>query len=213
MTIHTKICGLSTQEAVSTAALHGADYIGCVFFPPSPRYVTPRQASSITVTLPDHVKKVAVTVSMSNSELDALLTEFVPDYLQLHGTESLQRVHELRMRYGIPIIKALPVSSADDISIAHAYAVFSDMLLFDAKPPKDSTLPGGNGVAFDWSLLKDEYFDCPWFLSGGITCQNVRQAIEQSGANMVDISSGVESSPGVKDHTLIEQFLAVTRTL
>lgn len=210
MSIKTKICGLRTKEAVDTSLAYGASYLGFVFYSPSPRNISPEDAAAICKHVPSTVKRVAVTVSMSNSELEALLKAFTPDYLQLHGNESPERVKEVQLQYSIPIIKAISVSSAEDITLAARYEKYTDMLLFDAKPPKDAVLPGGNGVSFDWNLLKDAKMTRPWFLSGGLSCQNIAQALKNSGATMVDVSSGIESSPGVKDIARIKEFLTLS---
>ncbi len=210
MPILTKICGLSTQEAVDTAVSYNAAYLGFVFFPPSSRHITPNHAAQLTVHVPASVKKVAVTVDMSDTELTALLAHFQPDYLQLHGKETPERVKAIRSHYGLPVIKALSVRTADDIAQASLYTDVADMLLFDAKPPEGAMLPGGNGISFDWTLLRGKKIPLPWFLSGGLSCQNIREALYNSGASMVDVSSGVESSPGVKDIRRIQEFLELT---
>lgn len=213
MSIITKICGLSTQEAVDNAVMHGAGLLGFIFFSPSPRHVTPLQAASLTAHVPATIKKVAVTVDMAESELDALLTAFRPDYLQLHGKESPERVAAVKNRYQLPVIKALSVHSLEDLDKTIPYHDVADMLLFDAKPPKNATLPGGNGISFDWNILQGKQFPLPWFLSGGLTCQNLREAVKITGAKRVDVSSGVESSPGVKDLARIAEFLTITDSL
>lgn len=213
MSIITKICGLSTQEAVDTAVTHGAGLLGFIFFPPSPRHIAPTQAASLTAHIPAAIKKVAVTVDMAEHELDALLASFRPDYLQLHGKESPEQVASVKSRYQLPVIKAFSISSLEDLGKTIPYHDVADMLLFDAKPPKNALLPGGNGVSFDWNILQGTEFPLPWFLSGGLTCQNVREAVKITGAKRVDVSSGVESSPGVKDLARIAEFLTITDSL
>lgn len=213
MPISTKICGLSTREAVDTAITHHAHYLGFVFFPPSPRHISPIQAATISRDIPDYVKKIAVTVDRSDADILSLLAHFTPDYLQLHGHESPERAAFIRAHYGIPVIKALSIRTEADLNQASLYSDSADMLLFDAKPPKDALLPGGNGVSFDWNILRGKQFALPWFLSGGLSCQNIGEAVNISGARMVDISSGVESSPGVKDLSLIQEFLTLTALL
>jgi phosphoribosylanthranilate isomerase len=210
MTILKKICGLSTPDAVKTAVTYGAAYLGFIFFPPSPRHITPPIAAAISADVPASVKKVAVTVDMADEDIAALLAVFGPDYLQLHGKETPERVQEIRVRYGLPVIKALSVRTKGNILHASRYDGVADMLLFDAKPPEGAVLPGGNGVSFDWTLLKGEKISLPWFLSGGLSCQNIREALDNSGASMVDVSSGVETRPGVKDLRLIREFLELT---
>jgi phosphoribosylanthranilate isomerase len=213
MPVITKICGLSSAESIDVAVKYGAAYLGFVFFAPSPRNISPERAALLTAHMPEDVHTVAVTVSMEDAAFDRMLAVFKPDYLQLHGGESPARVREVRLRYGIPVIKAIAVSDAADIARAAAYEECADMLLFDAKAPKDALLPGGNGVAFEWELLERARFSLPWFLSGGLSCGNVREAVEKSGATRVDISSGIESNPGVKDNGLIKEFLTITGTL
>lgn len=210
MPIITKICGLSTREAIECAVAHGAAYLGFVFFPRSPRNISPEDAALLTHDVPASIKKVAVIVDKTDAEIEALLQHFSPDYLQLHGNESPERTAEIRARYAIPAIKSLAIRDKADIKNAALYSHAADMLLFDAKPPKDANLPGGNGVSFDWNLLRDTKFPLPWFLSGGLSCQNIREAVDISGATMVDISSGVESAPGIKDNHLIQKFLEIT---
>ena len=213
MPLITKICGLSTPESLHTAVTHHADYVGFVFFSPSPRNITPMEAATLSRDTPASIKKVAVTVDMSDSEIESLLQHFTPDYLQLHGNESPERVASVRTRYALPVIKALSVREPADLERASLYTDAADMLLFDAKPPKNATLPGGNGVSFDWNILKGKLFALPWFLSGGLSCQNIGEAVNISGARMVDVSSGVESSPGEKDLSLIQEFLTLTALL
>ncbi len=202
-----KICGVTNRAAVDAAVQGGADFIGFVFFPPSPRHVTPQVAAELSKALPTHVKTVAVLVDVSNEELTQILAHFRPDFLQLHGHESKERVKELREISGIAVMKAISVRSSDDIANGATYSDVADMLLFDAKAPSTSPLPGGNGISFDWTLLKTRQFSVPWMLSGGLNIENVRQAMRISGATMVDVSSAVESEPGVKDEGLVKLFL------
>lgn len=208
MSRRVKICGLSTEEAVLAAST--ADFIGFVFFPRSPRNVTPELAARLS-TLAPKVPAVAVTVDMPNAEIQAMLKYFRPAYLQLHGKETPERVQEVKTRFGIPIIKAISVESGDDIAKAHAYESAADMLLFDAKVPKG--LPGGNGLAFDWQLLANREFGKPWFLSGGLSADNVEEALRISGAGLVDVSSGLETAPGVKSPELIKAFIRKAKAI
>lgn len=208
MPLLAKICGLSTVEAVDAAVEGGAAFLGFVFFPRSPRHVSPQQARELTENLPSHIKTAAVTVNMSNEELDELLAGFRPDYLQLHGKETPQRCEEVRRHTGCDIIKACTIQSADDVTAAHAYSECADYLLFDARPPQDaSMLPGGNGLSFDWNILAHREFSLPWFLSGGLSAENLAEAVAITGAGMVDVSSSVERAPGEKDPALIQAFL------
>lgn len=207
-----KICGLSEEATLRAAIDAGANMVGFVHFAQSPRHVTLERASILKVLLPAAVKSVIVTVDPDDTLMDAITSIVSPDFVQLHGHETPARVADIRRR--LPkqkLIKALPVASGDDIAKAHAFAAHVDMLMFDAKPPSSSGLPGGNGLSFDWALMKNRTFALPWILSGGLSAENVREAIQQSGATAVDVSSGVESSPGVKDAALIQQFITNAR--
>ncbi len=212
MTIKAKICGLTTKDAVNSAIKNGADYVGFVFFHKSPRNITPKKAKELCVNLPSGVKTVGVFVDSTDRELDDIFKIFKPDYIQCHGSESAERIYQLHVRYGLPVIKAVAVRSSDDVARGQAFADVADMLLFDAKVPQ-SPLPGGNGIAFDWTLLKARTFNIPWFLSGGLNIANVAEAIAISGAMAVDVSSSLESEPGVKDPGLIKEFLKIVKSL
>ncbi|WP_027257932.1 phosphoribosylanthranilate isomerase [Leisingera aquimarina] len=205
--IRVKICGLSAPQDVVAVAGAGAAYAGFVFFPKSPRNVSIEQAAALAVEAPVGLCKVALTVNATDAELDAI-TDAVPlDMLQLHGKESPQRVAEVRARYGLPVMKAVGIADAADLSQIALYEQVADQLLIDAKPPKEAALPGGNGLAFDWRLLAGrKYWQKPWMLAGGLTPDNVAEAIRMTGARQVDVSSGVESAPGQKDAALIERF-------
>lgn len=205
--ISVKICGLRTKAHVDAAAQSGARYVGFVFFAKSPRHLTSAQAAALSVAVPVGVCKVALTVNATDEFLDAL-TQAVPlDMLQLHGSESPQRVAQVKARYGLPVMKAIGVSARADLAQIDLYASVADQLLIDAKPPEGAGLPGGNGLAFDWQLLAGREWRGPWMLAGGLTPQNVAQAIRLTGARQVDVSSGVESSPGVKNATLIQELM------
>jgi phosphoribosylanthranilate isomerase len=203
-----KICGITSKDALEACIKFGARYVGFVHYEKSPRHINPMAAAKLAYALPNNIKSVAVIVDKSAQEIDTYLTAFTPDFLQLHGSETVEFVQSLRKRLPskIGIIKALSVKSGDDIALAHTYASHVDMLLFDAKAPA-SGLPGGNGLRFDWALLKNRSFDISWFLSGGLTADNVEEAVRVSGTKLVDVSSGVESAPGVKDLNRIEEFL------
>lgn len=203
-TVRVKVCGLTTDESVRAAMESGADFIGFVFFSRSSRHVTSQEAARLCALAPN-VPAVAVTVDMPDAEIQAMLEHFNPAYLQLHGHESPARVLEVKTRFGIPVIKAISVESGDDIASAHAFSDVADMLLFDARAPKG--LPGGNGLAFDWQLLANRKFSKPWFLSGGLNINNVEEALRISGAELVDVSSSLETAPGVKSPELIQKFL------
>ncbi len=208
MTIFTKICGISTIESAELLEELGTAYIGFVFFEKSPRNVTPKQAADICENLSRSLIKIAVMVNPDDSFIDNLLKDFTPDYFQLHGSESVQRVDDIALKYGVPIIKAISVSQTTDVKKAFSYRDVANIILFDAKPPKNSELPGGNGVSFDWKMLRAYSFDMPVFISGGIDINNVSQAVQESGVKMIDVSSGVESSAGVKDLIKIRQLLS-----
>lgn len=210
--ISVKVCGLSDPDHIAVAAKAGAAYVGFVFFSKSPRYVSTEQARALALVTPPGLAKVALVVNAGNSELDAL-TDTVPlDMLQLHGAESPERVAEVKERYGLPVMKAVGVATHADIDGLAAYEAVADQLLIDAKPPKDAPRPGGNGLAFDWSLLRGrKYWTKPWMLAGGLTCENVGEAVRLTGARQVDVSSGIESAPGVKDSRLIAEFVSAAQ--
>ena len=214
MTVQAKICGVSTAEAVSAAVDGGAAYLGFVFYPPSPRYVTPRRAKELAQGVPDGVVKVGLFVDPDDRVLDRTVAEAALDLVQLHGSESPERVAEVRRRTGLPVMKAIKVEDRGDLEGAEPYARVADRLLFDAKAPEDheSALPGGMGMPFDWAILKGRAWSRPWMLSGGLDADNVGRAVAVSGAGAVDVSSGVENGPGRKDPRAIAQFLdAVAR--
>ena len=210
-----KICGLSTPETVRASVEAGADYLGFNFFPRSPRYVTLELAAELGRLVPDHVLNVALSVDADNATLDGIVDALKPDILQLHGAETPERLIEIKSRYGLTLMKAIPVSGPEDLEKVALYHDSADLLLFDAKPPKsmENALPGGNGLVFDWSLLAGQKPDTPWMLSGGLTVENVREAIEMTGAEAVDVSSGVETGPGQKDPALIEKFIRAAKSV
>ena len=206
-----KICGLKSAEAVEAAVAAGAGYVGFVFFPKSPRNLGVDVARDLAIEVPPGVAKVALTVDAGDDLLDEI-TERVPlDMLQLHGAETPDRVRSIRARYGLPVMKALGVAEAADLAAIDTYSGVADQLLVDAKPPKDGVLPGGNGLTFDWRLIANRRWPVPWMLAGGLTPENLAEAIALTGAQQVDVSSGVESAPGVKDAALIRRFLEQAR--
>lgn len=206
-----KICGLSTSEAVDAAVEGRADYIGFNFFPKSPRYVSPEQAAALAERARGKTKIVAVVVDPDHQFVHDLVTILNPDFIQMHGYEPFYRLSEVA-RYGArPIIKALPVAEEKDLREAEVFDGMVAHMMFDAKPPKGSDLPGGNAVSFDWDLMKGRSFQRPYFLAGGLDPWNVGEAIARSGAPMVDVSSGVERGPGLKDPALIAAFLDAVR--
>lgn len=204
-----KICGLSTAEAVQSAVAAGARYVGFVFYERSPRNVSPAQAAGLAGAAAG-VEKVAVMVDPDDDLIADVTAQVDVSLLQLHGAEDPGRVAEIQRKFGVPVMKAIRVSAQGDLARAREYEHTADMLLFDAKPPAAAVnaLPGGNALSFDWGLLRDQTWACPWMLSGGLTAENVTEAVSVSGARRVDVSSGVESSPGQKNIDLIERFLA-----
>ncbi|HTN97484.1 MAG TPA: phosphoribosylanthranilate isomerase [Nordella sp.] len=213
--VQVKICGLLTPETVKAAVEAGADYIGFNFYPRSPRYVTPEKAAELAALMPASVLKVALAVDADDATLDAIMAALDPDILQLHGDETSQRLVELKSRYGVTLMKAIPIAGPEDPIKSEIYRDSADLLLFDAKPPKSmkNALPGGNGLAFDWSLLAGQKPEIPWMLSGGLTVDNVREAIEATGAEAVDVSSGVEDAPGRKNPELIRKFIQAAKAV
>jgi phosphoribosylanthranilate isomerase len=209
MSIAMKFCGLTRPGDVSAAVEVGAAYMGLVFFEKSPRYVSFETARELALLAPPGLAKVALTVDADDEMLDALIGTVPLDILQLHGGESPERVAEVRTRTGLPVMKALGIAGAEDLVQIDAYSEVADQLLIDAKPPKDATLPGGNGLSFDWRLLAGrKYWTKPWMLAGGLTPGNVADAVRLTGARQVDLSSGIESAPGVKDAVKMRAFAA-----
>lgn len=206
--IRVKICGLSTPAQVRCAVDAGARYLGFVFFPKSPRNVSVTTAAALAVDVPPGIAKVALVVDADDAQLDEITAAVPLDMLQLHGSESPARVAEIRARYGLPVMKALGIAGPEDLARIDAYAPVADQLLIDAKPPKDAALPGGMGVPFDWQLIAGYHWPRPWMLAGGLTPKNVALAIRLTGASQVDVSSGVETAPGVKDDALVRGFVA-----
>lgn len=211
MNIRVKICGLKEPGHVDAAVEAGATYLGFNFFPKSPRYVDIPTAARLAENVPPGIAKVALTVNATDEELDAITGGAPFDMLQLHGSESPERVSEIRARYGLPVMKVLGVADASDFAGVEIYGKVADQLMIDAKPPKGALLPGGNGIAFDWRLVAKKYWPCPWMLAGGLTAANVAEAIRMTGTRQVDVSSGVESPPGVKDAALIRAFIAAAK--
>ncbi|GAB5435616.1 phosphoribosylanthranilate isomerase [Falsiruegeria mediterranea] len=210
-TVSAKICGVKSPADVVAAAQAGARYVGFVFFAKSPRCLTVKEAAALAAEVPLGVAKVALTVNATDDELDQITSAVPLDMLQLHGKESPERVAEVKARYGLPVMKAIGIADAEDLPQIDLYSDAADQLLIDAKPPKNADLPGGNGLAFDWRLLAGrKYWQTPWMLAGGLTPENVAEAIRMTGARQVDVSSGVESAPGVKDADKIRAFLAAT---
>jgi len=206
-----KICGLSNSTDITAAVQAGASYVGFVFFPKSPRNLALPDAARLAASVPVGICKVALTVNADDAQLDQLVEAVPLDMLQLHGTESPDRVAKIRDRYGLPVMKAVGVADETDLPKLEDYLRVADQILVDAKPPAGAALPGGNGLTFDWRLIAGRRWPVPWMLAGGLTPQNVREAIHLTGAQQIDVSSGVESAPGVKDVTLIQDFCAAAR--
>jgi phosphoribosylanthranilate isomerase len=205
--IRVKICGLKTPGDLAAAAAAGAGYAGFNFFPKSPRFVTPAEARTLALSAPEGLCKVALVVDADDATLDALVAEVPLDMLQLHGHENPARVAEVKARYGLPVMKVIGVAEEADFTPLLDYQLVADQILIDAKPPKGAVLPGGNGLTFDWRLLVGRKWLKPWMLAGGLTPDNVTEAIRRTGARQVDVASGVESVPGVKDAAKIVAFV------
>ncbi len=207
MTLKVKICGITDESALKSALQYGASYIGLVFFPPSPRFLEIEDAANLATLAGDEVKKVGIFVDPENALLETVLAHVPLDMLQLHGVETPARVREIKHKFGKPVIKAIALSGQADLRRAHQYRSVADMLLFDSARAPGDTRPGGNARRFDHTLLRGENFSLPWLLSGGLNDENLMTAVAQSGAREVDVSSGVEQTPGHKDPVLIKKFL------
>lgn len=206
-----KICGLTRKDHVEAAVTAGASFVGFVFFPKSPRNVEIPAARDLALSVPAGVAKVALTVNADDALLDEILAAVPIDILQLHGKESPDRVAAIRNRTGLPVMKAIGVADAADLDALDSYGKVADMLLVDAKPPKGGDLPGGNGLSFDWRLLTGRRWPVPWMLAGGLDPDNVAEAVRLTGAPIVDVSTGVEAAPGLKDPDLMTRFVAAAR--
>jgi len=206
--IQVKICGLTQSAQISAAVAAGARYVGFVFFPKSPRHLTLPQAASMATLVPMGLCKVALTVNADNTQLDQLVQAVPLDMLQLHGSETPDRVADVRSRYGLPVMKAVGIADEGDLPALDEFVRVADQILVDAKPPKRADLPGGNGLSFDWRLIAGRRWSVPWMLAGGLTPGNVTEAIRMTGARQVDVSSGVETAPGIKDTELMREFVA-----
>ncbi|MDR3325741.1 MAG: phosphoribosylanthranilate isomerase [Rhodospirillaceae bacterium] len=211
MTIKVKICGLTDKKTVEIAVNAGADFLGVVFFDKSPRYITTIDANEILQSVPKKIKKVGLFVDPKDALLDDAMNNVNLDFFQLHGTESPERVEQVRLKFGMSVIKTISVSEISDLDCVSSYADVADWLLFDAKPSVGATCPGGNSLPIDWNILKKRTWFCPWFLAGGLTIDNVNEAIRLSETRAVDISSGVESNIGIKDFDKIIKFISVVR--
>ncbi len=213
MSILAKICGLGDEAAVEAAVAGGADLVGFVFFPPSPRNLAPARAAELTALVPNGIRKVGLFVDPGDDDLGAVLDQVPLDMVQLHGRESPARAAEVRAMSGLAVIKAVPVEVREDLALAHDYEDCVDWLMFDAKAPAGATRPGGNAQAFDWTLLAGRTWRLPWLLAGGLDAENLALAVAQSGAVAVDVSTGVEVAPGQKDPEMIKAFLDAAKAL
>ncbi|MCB1411854.1 MAG: phosphoribosylanthranilate isomerase [Xanthobacteraceae bacterium] len=211
MSLIVKICGLSTPETLDAALAAGADMVGFVFFPPSPRHVDPASAAALGGRVAGRAKTVALTVDADDTLLARIVETLRPDLLQLHGKESVARLRDIKQTFGLPVMKALPVETAADLAALPGYAAVADRILFDARAPKDATRPGGLGVPFDWHILENLKLDIPFMVSGGLHAGNVAEAMRMTRAGGVDVSSGVERAAGVKDIEMIRDFLRAAR--
>ena len=215
MALEAKICGLSTPETLDVAVAEGAAFVGFVFFPRSPRNVSLPQAAALAARVPEGVRRVGLLVNADDGFLAELVRQVPLDLLQLHGAETPDRVAAIRERTGKAVMKVLHLAEAADLAAVAGYLPVADRLMFEAKPPASmsNALPGGNALAFDWSILAGRSFARPWMLAGGLNAGNLKEAAGTSGARAVDVSSGVESAPGVKDPAKIRDFLRAARTL
>jgi phosphoribosylanthranilate isomerase len=209
--VRVKVCGLTRPQDMDALVAADAAYAGLVFFPPSPRALTSAQARAIALAAPPGLARVGLFVDAGDDLLAQVLADVPLDLIQLHGHESPGRVAEVRGRFGLPVIKAVGVAGAEDLSALDCHAAVADMLLVDAKPPRGADLPGGNGLAFDWRLIAGRRWPVPWLLAGGLTPDNVAEAVRLTGARQVDVSSGVESAPGTKDAGRIAAFAAAAQ--
>jgi phosphoribosylanthranilate isomerase len=211
MSLLVKICGLSTRETLDVALGAGADMVGFVFFSPSPRHLSLEAARELGKQAQGRAVKVALTVDADDATLENIVETLRPDILQLHGNETIARLRDIKAKFGLPLMKALPVAAAADLAPLAGYAEVADRILFDARAPKGATRPGGLGAVFDWHLLENLDLKRPFMVSGGLDASNIAEAVRVTRAGGVDVSSGVERSPGVKDPELIRDFIRAAR--
>jgi len=212
MSLTVKICGLSTPETLDAALDAGADMVGFVFFPPSPRHLQFDLARALGERVRGRAQKVALTVDADDAFLQSIVEALRPDIVQLHGSESVAQIAAIRRKFGLPVMKAVPIAVKDDLERIATYAAVADRLLFDARAPREATRPGGLGNTFDWHLLKDVQSRVPFMLSGGLDAGNVGEALRITRASGIDVSSGVERAPGVKDIDKIKAFVRAARS-
>ena len=215
MSVLAKICGITDESAMRAAVINGANFVGLVFYPPSPRSLDAMSASRLVSLVPPSITKVGLFVNPINNQLNSVLNDVSLDLIQLHGEETPERCNEIRKIFGLPVMKVIKVSNIYDIEGVSDYYEAVDWLMFDAKAPDsmDNALPGGNALKFDWNLLAGRKWSLPWMLAGGLNAENVGTAVAESGAMIVDVSSGVESSPGEKDPLEIERFMQAVLSL
>eukprot|EP00903_Cladosiphon_okamuranus_P022396 g20598.t1 len=212
--IRVKICGMKTRADMEAAASAGAAYVGLNFFAKSARSVSIAQAAALASEAPVGLAKVGLVVNPTDADLDAITGSVPLDMIQLHGQESVERVAEIKSRYGLPVMKVIGVAEAADLAPIDLYAQVADQIMIDAKAPRGAKLPGGNGVAFDWQLLAGKkYWQAPWMLAGGLTPENVAEAIRKTGARQVDVASGVETAPAQKDADLMRAFVEAAQAV
>ncbi|MGE0724031.1 MAG: phosphoribosylanthranilate isomerase [Alphaproteobacteria bacterium] len=211
--VQVKICGLDRPETVAAAVEGGAAFVGFVFFPPSPRALRPAVAATLAAGVPANVTRVGLFVDPTDDLLRTTLATVPLDLMQLHGHETPARVAAVRATFGRPVMKVLPIGGPADVAAVDPYLAVADRLMFDTKPPPDALAPGGNGLAFDWRLIAGRRWPLPWLLAGGLTIDNLAEAVRTSGATGVDLSSGVEDRPGVKSVAKIRAFLAAAAAL
>ena len=211
MSLIVKICGLSTRETLDVALAAGADMVGFVFFPASPRHISLETARDLGSRAKGRASKVALTVDADDTTLAAIVEALQPDILQLHGSESLARLRDIKQKFGLPVMKAIAVETAADLAVLPGYAAVADRILFDARAPREATRPGGLGAVFDWHLLEQLDLQLPFMVSGGLNAGNVAEAVRVTRAGGVDVSSGVERTPGVKDPEMIRAFIRAAR--
>jgi len=211
MSLLVKICGLSTRETLEAALAAGADMVGFVFFPPSPRHLVLERARDLGKQVERRALKVALTVDADDATLDNIVDALAPDLLQLHGKETVARLRDIKQKFRLPVMKAMAVESADDLTSLPGYAAVADRILFDARPPKGATRPGGLGAVFDWHVLENLDLKAPFMVSGGLHAGNVAEAVRVTRAGGVDVSSGIEIAPGVKDSGMIQAFIRAAR--
>jgi len=213
MSVAVKICGLDRADSVDAAVQNGAAYVGFVFYPPSPRNLSPEAAAPLIARVPENVSRVGLFVDPTDDLINAVLALSSLDLVQLHGSETPARVTEIKQLTNLSIMKVIKLAGPEDLASAAAYYDVADRLLFDAKAPADmkNALPGGNALAFDWELLRDADIPLPWMLAGGLDAENLAEAVSISGASELDVSSGVESAPGIKDLKLIKDFLSTAK--